>query len=98
MSGRRGLDHPPLPRVHTDPRRAPRGARRGTPKNPRRGAPTPPPTPGPPPPHPPPANRQPGTPLARRETRDCLAEELRRLDADEIYAEALAGIEKVIYE
>jgi glucose-6-phosphate dehydrogenase assembly protein OpcA len=36
--------------------------------------------------------------LARRETRDCLAEELRRLDADEIYAEALAGIEKVIYE
>ncbi|WP_278264297.1 glucose-6-phosphate dehydrogenase assembly protein OpcA [Nocardia sp. AG03] len=36
--------------------------------------------------------------LARRETRDCLAEELRRLDADEIYAEALAGIEKVTYE
>jgi glucose-6-phosphate dehydrogenase assembly protein OpcA len=36
--------------------------------------------------------------LARRETRDCLAEELRRLDADEIYAEALAGIERVIYE
>ncbi len=36
--------------------------------------------------------------LARRETRDCLAEELRRLDADDIYAEALAGIEKVIYE
>lgn len=36
--------------------------------------------------------------LARRETRDCLAEELRRLDADEIYAEALAGIEKVSYE
>ena len=37
-------------------------------------------------------------PLARRETRDCLAEDLRRLDADEIYAEALAGIEKVTYE
>lgn len=36
--------------------------------------------------------------LARRETRDCLAEELRRLDADEIYAEALAGIGKVTYE
>ncbi|MFR9750156.1 glucose-6-phosphate dehydrogenase assembly protein OpcA [Nocardia sp. 004] len=36
--------------------------------------------------------------LARRETRDCLAEELRRLDADDSYAEALAGIEKVIYE
>ncbi|WP_454196718.1 glucose-6-phosphate dehydrogenase assembly protein OpcA [Nocardia sp. Marseille-Q1738] len=36
--------------------------------------------------------------LARRETRDCLAEELRRLDSDDIYAEALAGIEKVIYE
>ncbi|MFI9502899.1 glucose-6-phosphate dehydrogenase assembly protein OpcA [Nocardia sp. NPDC052566] len=36
--------------------------------------------------------------LARRETRDCLTEELRRLDADEIYAEALAGIEKVTYE
>ncbi|MET7768916.1 glucose-6-phosphate dehydrogenase assembly protein OpcA [Nocardia sp. NPDC005366] len=36
--------------------------------------------------------------LARRETRDCLAEELRRLDADEIYAEALAGIERVSYE
>lgn len=36
--------------------------------------------------------------LSRRETRDCLAEELRRLDADEIYAEALAGIEKVTYE
>ncbi|MEV5832401.1 glucose-6-phosphate dehydrogenase assembly protein OpcA [Nocardia sp. NPDC052112] len=36
--------------------------------------------------------------LARRETRDCLAEELRRLDADDIYAEALAGIEKVTYD
>ncbi|MFF2550861.1 glucose-6-phosphate dehydrogenase assembly protein OpcA [Nocardia sp. NPDC058058] len=36
--------------------------------------------------------------LARRETRDCLAEELRHLDADEIYAEALTGIEKVNYE
>ncbi|MFQ6228864.1 glucose-6-phosphate dehydrogenase assembly protein OpcA [Nocardia sp. NPDC002869] len=36
--------------------------------------------------------------LARRETRDCLAEELRRLDADEIYAESLAGIEGVTYD
>ncbi|WP_099022218.1 glucose-6-phosphate dehydrogenase assembly protein OpcA [Mycolicibacterium palauense] len=36
-------------------------------------------------------------PLARRETRDCLAEDLRRLDADEIYLEALRGIEKVTY-
>ncbi|ONM50352.1 glucose-6-phosphate dehydrogenase assembly protein OpcA [Nocardia donostiensis] len=36
--------------------------------------------------------------LARRETRDCLAEELRRLDADDIYAEALAGIERVTYD
>ena len=36
-------------------------------------------------------------PLARRETRECLAEDLRRLDADEIYREALAGIDKVIY-
>nr|WP_187683462.1 glucose-6-phosphate dehydrogenase assembly protein OpcA [Nocardia wallacei] len=36
--------------------------------------------------------------LARRETKDCLAEELRRLDDDEIYAEALSGIEKVTYE
>ena len=38
--------------------------------------------------------RQPGQPdrlvaLARREVRDCIAEELRRLDPDEIYAEAL---------
>lgn len=43
------------------------------------------------------ALRQPGQPdrlvaLARREVRDCLAEELRRLDPDEIYAEALAGV------
>ncbi|RMI27743.1 glucose-6-phosphate dehydrogenase assembly protein OpcA [Nocardia stercoris] len=36
--------------------------------------------------------------LARRETQDCLSEELRRLDGDEVYAEALAGIEKVVYE
>jgi glucose-6-phosphate dehydrogenase assembly protein OpcA len=36
--------------------------------------------------------------LARRETNDCLSEELRRLDADEPYAEALAGIEKVTYD
>lgn len=36
-------------------------------------------------------------PLARRETKECLAEDLRRLDADEIYHEALQGIEKVRY-
>jgi glucose-6-phosphate dehydrogenase assembly protein OpcA len=36
--------------------------------------------------------------LARRETTDCLSEELRRLDADDVYAEALAGIAKVSYE
>ena len=36
-------------------------------------------------------------PLARRETRDCLAEDLRRLDPDEIYHEALQGIDKVSY-
>lgn len=41
--------------------------------------------------------RQPGQPdrlvaLARREVRDCLAEELRRLDPDEIYGDALAGV------
>ncbi|WP_338088231.1 glucose-6-phosphate dehydrogenase assembly protein OpcA [Nocardia transvalensis] len=36
--------------------------------------------------------------LARRETKDCLVEELRRLDDDETYAEALAGIDKVTYE
>lgn len=36
-------------------------------------------------------------PLARRETRECLAEDLRRLDADEIYYEALLGIDKVRY-
>ena len=36
-------------------------------------------------------------PLPRRETRECLAEDLRRLDADEIYHEALAGIDKVQY-
>ena len=36
-------------------------------------------------------------PLARRDTPECLAEELRRLDADEIYHEALAGIDKVVY-
>ncbi len=42
------------------------------------------------------ALRQPGQPdrqvaLIRREVRECLAEELRRLDDDEPYAEALAG-------
>jgi glucose-6-phosphate dehydrogenase assembly protein OpcA len=36
-------------------------------------------------------------PLARRDTKECLAEDLRRLDADEIYHEALQGIEKVQY-
>jgi glucose-6-phosphate dehydrogenase assembly protein OpcA len=36
-------------------------------------------------------------PLARREAKECLAEDLRRLDADEIYHEALQGIEKVQY-
>lgn len=36
-------------------------------------------------------------PLARRETRDCLAEDMRRLDADEIYLAALEGIERVTY-
>jgi glucose-6-phosphate dehydrogenase assembly protein OpcA len=36
-------------------------------------------------------------PLARRETRDCLAEDLRRLDADEIYLAALRGIDEVEY-
>ncbi len=36
-------------------------------------------------------------PLARRETRDCLAEDMRRLDADEIYFEALQGIDRVTY-
>jgi glucose-6-phosphate dehydrogenase assembly protein OpcA len=36
-------------------------------------------------------------PLARRETRDCLAEEMRRLDADETYLAALQGIDKVQY-
>jgi glucose-6-phosphate dehydrogenase assembly protein OpcA len=44
--------------------------------------------------------RQPGQPerlvaLPRREVPDCLAEELRRLDPDEIYASALTGIGKV---
>jgi glucose-6-phosphate dehydrogenase assembly protein OpcA len=36
-------------------------------------------------------------PLARRETGECLAEDLRRLDADEIYMTALEGIKKVQY-
>lgn len=36
-------------------------------------------------------------PLARRETRDCLVEDLRRLDADEIYRDALCGLQKVSY-
>jgi glucose-6-phosphate dehydrogenase assembly protein OpcA len=37
-------------------------------------------------------------PLARRETRECLAEDLRRLDPDEIYFSALQGIDKVQYK
>lgn len=36
--------------------------------------------------------------LGRRETRDCLAEELRRLDPDEIYEAALTGLTKAHYE
>ncbi|MGW4096040.1 glucose-6-phosphate dehydrogenase assembly protein OpcA [Mycobacterium sp. NPDC004974] len=36
-------------------------------------------------------------PLARREAKECLAEDLRRLDADEIYYDALTGIDKVSY-
>lgn len=35
--------------------------------------------------------------LSRRDARDCLAEDLRRLDADEIYFAALEGIDKVQY-
>lgn len=35
-------------------------------------------------------------PLHRRSVRDCLSEELRRLDADEIYAETLKGLSKVV--
>ncbi len=43
---------------------------------------------------------QPGQPdrtvaLARREVRECLAEELRRLDADDVYEGALRGLSKV---
>ncbi|OBI90203.1 glucose-6-phosphate dehydrogenase assembly protein OpcA [Mycobacterium asiaticum] len=37
-------------------------------------------------------------PLPRRETGECLAEDLRRLDADEIFHAALQGIEKVQYQ
>lgn len=36
-------------------------------------------------------------PLARRETRECLAEDMRRLDPDEIYFAALGGMDKVQY-
>ncbi|OBK22263.1 glucose-6-phosphate dehydrogenase assembly protein OpcA [Mycobacterium asiaticum] len=36
-------------------------------------------------------------PLARRVTGECLAEDLRRLDPDEIYHEALEGVKKVQY-
>lgn len=45
--------------------------------------------------------RQPGQPdrlvaLARREVRDCLTEELRRLDPDEIYEAALGGVGQIV--
>ena len=36
-------------------------------------------------------------PLARREARECLAEDLRRLDPDEVYLNALEGLDKVQY-
>jgi glucose-6-phosphate dehydrogenase assembly protein OpcA len=36
-------------------------------------------------------------PLPRRETRECLAEDMRRLDPDKIYFAALQGLEKVQY-
>lgn len=36
-------------------------------------------------------------PLPRRETSECLAEDLRRLDPDPIYGAALAGIQRVEY-
>ena len=36
-------------------------------------------------------------PLARRETRECLAEDMRRLDPDEIFYAALEGIDQVQY-
>ncbi|WP_343572880.1 glucose-6-phosphate dehydrogenase assembly protein OpcA [Mycobacterium sp.] len=36
-------------------------------------------------------------PLPRRDVRECLAEDLRRLDADTIYFEALRGIDQVEY-
>lgn len=36
-------------------------------------------------------------PLPRRVTAECLAEDLRRLDADAVYAAALAGLEEVEY-
>ncbi|MCG8918480.1 glucose-6-phosphate dehydrogenase assembly protein OpcA [Actinokineospora sp. PR83] len=44
---------------------------------------------------------QPGQParrvaLQRREVRDCLAEELRRLDPDEIYEDTLKGLTKIV--
>jgi glucose-6-phosphate dehydrogenase assembly protein OpcA len=44
--------------------------------------------------------RQPGQPdrmiaLARRTVPDCLSEELRRLDADDVYGEALAAVGQI---
>src|SRR5699024_10548861 len=46
---------------------------------------------------------QPGQPerrvaLQRREVRDCLTEELRRLDRDEIYQETLGGLDQITRE
>jgi len=43
---------------------------------------------------------QPGQPdrkvaLSRRQVKDCLSEEMRRLDADEVYAQALQGLSLV---
>lgn len=37
-------------------------------------------------------------PLPRRETHDCLAEDMRRLDPDEIYQQALRGLRLVRYQ
>jgi glucose-6-phosphate dehydrogenase assembly protein OpcA len=36
-------------------------------------------------------------PLHRRETHECLAEDLRKFDSDEIYASALTGLDLVTY-
>lgn len=44
-----------------------------------------------------PGERDSSVALGRREIWDCLAEEMRRLDPDEIYEEALAGLTRVHY-